>query len=319
MVEVRVLEFGDPTPTSESAVEEKPVIAEEADAEASAWYEQYDYERDEIPNKFSWKHGYKTKNEYSLKEVVSALQKEIRRGNEREAFYWAHEMVVSGFAKYFWRRLLAICCEDIGLADMEAIQAINVFYKVFDVRTSSWTKGPFTMQAVGGAILAACRAKKSRETDMFSLMLAAHKEKFGWRMAVPEYALDNHTGRGKDFQDKMTRRERFLRWWRVGSYSNNVAPGNRYLDESVDFEVSKGKISQEEADEVKREQRKMYGLPGHVEHFKFDFSEPLPMVRVDWQKVFETEVSRRRKVLSARLRKKKEDAIDCAAAEGSEG
>ncbi len=59
----------------------------------------------------------KTKGGYLLDEVVSALQKCIRRGREEEAMYWALEMAESGCGKYLWRRLMIIGAEDVGLAD----------------------------------------------------------------------------------------------------------------------------------------------------------------------------------------------------------
>ena len=58
-----------------------------------------------------------TKNGYNLDEVVSALQKSIRRGMEEESLYWANELAVSGYGQYLWRRLGVTVSEDIGLAE----------------------------------------------------------------------------------------------------------------------------------------------------------------------------------------------------------
>ena len=45
---------------------------------------------------------------YQLSEVVSAMQKAIRRGDARVAGYFAIEMFESGFDQYCWRRLLTV-------------------------------------------------------------------------------------------------------------------------------------------------------------------------------------------------------------------
>jgi len=63
----------------------------------------------------------RTKIGYVLGEVVSALQKSIRRGDEEGALYWSLELSESSFGQYLWRRLLIIASEDIGLADPLAL------------------------------------------------------------------------------------------------------------------------------------------------------------------------------------------------------
>ncbi len=55
---------------------------------------------------------YRTVRGYDLGEVVSAMQKAIRRGDARLAGYWAIELFESGYHGYAWRRLLTISAED---------------------------------------------------------------------------------------------------------------------------------------------------------------------------------------------------------------
>lgn len=74
----------------------------------------------------------KTKNGYNLDEVVSALQKSIRRGLEEDAMYWALEMVDSGYIRYMWRRLLVIASEDIGPADPQTVILISSLYVAYE-------------------------------------------------------------------------------------------------------------------------------------------------------------------------------------------
>jgi len=49
---------------------------------------------------------------YVLADVVSALQKAIRRGDARLAGYFAIEMHESNFGAYAFRRLLTVSAED---------------------------------------------------------------------------------------------------------------------------------------------------------------------------------------------------------------
>ena len=60
-----------------------------------------------------------TVNGYYFSDVASALQKAIRRGQEKEAVFWAFEMADSKAEMYLWRRLVTIASEDIGLAAPE--------------------------------------------------------------------------------------------------------------------------------------------------------------------------------------------------------
>lgn len=58
----------------------------------------------------NWK-NFRTKNDYPADEVISALQKDIRRGNVEQAAFWAHELCVSGkeFQRKFWENINNIC------------------------------------------------------------------------------------------------------------------------------------------------------------------------------------------------------------------
>jgi replication-associated recombination protein RarA len=57
-----------------------------------------------------------TQREYDFYELLSALQKDIRRGNEYLAMFWAVELE-SLNAEALWNRLIVIACEDIGPAN----------------------------------------------------------------------------------------------------------------------------------------------------------------------------------------------------------
>jgi len=53
---------------------------------------------------------------YDFYELLSALQKDIRRGNEYEAMFWAVELETFN-PRMLWNRLTVIASEDIGPAN----------------------------------------------------------------------------------------------------------------------------------------------------------------------------------------------------------
>ncbi len=138
-----------------------------------------------------------TKNSYIMFEVVSALQKDIRRGNEQGAMYWALEFLPK-FEAYLWRRLLIISQEDIGLASPATVQFVTT-------QCQAW----FTMRRLGGhgecrlvlanTILSMCRSPKSRLADHFQCVVnyEHHNARRNGKRPIPDYALDKHTLRGK--------------------------------------------------------------------------------------------------------------------------
>ena len=66
-----------------------------------------------------------TRHGYEPLEVISALQKAIRRGQVRPALYWAAEMDASGYTAWLWKRLLVIASEDVGTADPTLVSTIR--------------------------------------------------------------------------------------------------------------------------------------------------------------------------------------------------
>src|SRR5690625_643155 len=69
----------------------------------------------------------KTRNNLPGDEVISALQKSIRKGYTQEACEFAYEMYITSpqYEDKLWRRLLAISVEDIGFGNLEASIYIN--------------------------------------------------------------------------------------------------------------------------------------------------------------------------------------------------
>lgn len=137
----------------------------------------------------------KTKKGYDFFEVASAFQKSIRRGLEREAMYWAIELYESNYAKYVWKRMVIMSCEDVGLGTPHVNNLIIGLKTSFDYLVSLKDKGlpeklPFTQ-----AVLTLVHAQKSRYVDLaISVYWQENKEK---RLEMPDYVFDMHTRRGK--------------------------------------------------------------------------------------------------------------------------
>ena len=74
----------------------------------------------------------KTKNNYNADEVISALQKSIRRGNEIDASKFAYELFITSpeLEEKMWKRLLVISVEDIGLGNPNASVFVNNLYQI---------------------------------------------------------------------------------------------------------------------------------------------------------------------------------------------
>lgn len=135
-----------------------------------------------------------TQNGYDLMEVISALQKEIRRGDEERAMYWALELVPD-FEKYLWRRLMVIVNEDIGIANPALLQLLPIQRDVYmQFRESS--KDGSARLALANIILLMCRSPKTRIAD--HLQCVVNQDRLhGKRLEIPDYALDKHTARGR--------------------------------------------------------------------------------------------------------------------------
>lgn len=128
-----------------------------------------------------------TKRGYDMYEVVSALQKSIRRDMPEDAVYWGMELLNSGFVKYMWRRLLIICAEDIDDANViSAVKILNDNY--FEVDKDRPHRIFITR-----AILLLCKANKNRNADHYQNLYDYDETK----KQIPIYALDKHTKKGK--------------------------------------------------------------------------------------------------------------------------
>ena len=137
-----------------------------------------------------------TKGGYDAFEVMSALQKSIRRGQEAEALFWSLEMEDLN-PSWLWKRLMVITTEDIGPADTYMPILIKTLWDTYNsMKEMAKGKKPES-HILGHAVLSLCRAKKSHES-MYGIMTVHWWRKYlDWKIEVPDWALDMHTKRGK--------------------------------------------------------------------------------------------------------------------------
>lgn len=136
-----------------------------------------------------------TKNGYNYFEVVSTIQKAIRRGDEKNALFFSVEVIESGKDEALWRRLKVITSEDVGLATLSAPAIIESLHSAY--KEAKKTKKPSKPERlmIIHAVLFLCRSKKSRLVDWaLNAVFPQHEENL---LPIPDYAFDMHTSKGR--------------------------------------------------------------------------------------------------------------------------
>lgn len=132
-----------------------------------------------------------TKSGYDFMELLSALQKDIRRGKTYPAMFWAAEIETFN-DKALWNRLRVIASEDISMANPALPVIIDVLEKqYFEFKKKKGDKSHRLFLA--HAILALCRSSKSRISDNLVLTIYGERKFKGKKLKIPEYALDGKT------------------------------------------------------------------------------------------------------------------------------
>lgn len=154
----------------------------------------------------------KTFNGLAADQVISALQKEIRRGNTENAVLLAYEMLITSPAleDYLWQRLMVISVEDIGFGDPFAAVVLNALYQMLNnFNRSLGERKLFAVHAV--RFLCACQKDRSSD-EMINWVLMSEPGKI--IPEIPDYALDKHTAAGQSLGRGDTH------FWTVGTQLN---------------------------------------------------------------------------------------------------
>ena len=137
-----------------------------------------------------------TRNGYEADEVISALQKCIRRAKEEEACMFAYELYISSpeLEEKMWRRLLTISVEDIGMGNPMAAVIVN---NLFQMRKNfDYADGDRPMYFIH-AIRYLAQCEKDRSSDLLK-NICIKSFAMGKFPEIPDVALDKHTRRGQE-------------------------------------------------------------------------------------------------------------------------
>ncbi len=149
----------------------------------------------------------RTLHDLPADEVISALQKEIRRGNTENAALLAYEMLITSpeMEEYLWGRLQVISVEDVGYGNLNAPILVETLYQMhFRIPRPRGDRYLFAIHAV--RVL--CKSEKERGSDELLGWIVRAVEQDGRLPAIPDYAIDMHTRRGqemgRDYQHFLT-------------------------------------------------------------------------------------------------------------------
>jgi len=128
--------------------------------------------------------------------VISALQKEIRRGNPENAALLAYEMIITSAAMedYLWYRLKVISVEDIGFG---AEMAPVVIQSLFEMTSACDRAVDERKLYAVHAVRYLCGCDKDRSSDEMINWIIHATENGSVKPTIPDYALDMHTAEGQ--------------------------------------------------------------------------------------------------------------------------
>jgi replication-associated recombination protein RarA len=138
----------------------------------------------------------KTYHGHPADQVISAIQKEIRRSKKENAVLLAYEMVITSPAleDYLWQRLMVISVEDIGFGNPFAPVVINALYQMLG--TFDRSLGERKLFAVH-AVRYLCQNQKDRSSDEMINWILLASSRGQANLEIPDYALDKHTAAGQ--------------------------------------------------------------------------------------------------------------------------
>lgn len=160
-----------------------------------------------------------TEREY---EVLSAMQKSIRRGLEVDAGRYFFELAEGRWFYMAINRLKVIAHEDIGLGDTNAaafaLRSADDAKEFYKSQNGAWRL------AASNAVLALSRAKKCRQSDHYQAVVRGMN--VDSMSEIPDWALDKHTTKGRQLG------RGFQHFKSVGTLLNNEIGEDPYKEDA---------------------------------------------------------------------------------------
>ena len=162
---------------------------------------------------------------FAVDDLVSVLQKEIRRSHVDNAVLAAYEMYRTSpdVAQHLWRRLRIIAVEDVDMGLPLGPVLIETLHRSFDA-----TPGGDWMMACHAVRLLAT-APKDRTSSEHADWAATMVELGRATVEVPDYAHCVHTKAGQQ------QGRGLMQWWENGARVNDelASADHRYRDELI--------------------------------------------------------------------------------------
>lgn len=128
-----------------------------------------------------------TKHGYDHYELLSALQKSIRRGLEYEAVHFAVELEEFN-PTMLWNRLRLMACEDVGPANPMMPVFIDIMQKNYLAEKPKLGENSYKLYLVN-AVVCLCFSQKSRISDDLLNVVYTEREKKAKRCLSPSTPL----------------------------------------------------------------------------------------------------------------------------------
>ena len=148
-----------------------------------------------------------SKNGYDIFELISGMQKCIRRGQcgdsvIRDACWYAFELSMGQKSQYtiMRNRLICIANEDVGPGDFEAVHYVHSAIPIMD---AAYNKSPDHSKKgewdliLANIIIRLCRARKSHEAVHLAGLIWSQQSRDPRVPKLMDCAIDKHTARGK--------------------------------------------------------------------------------------------------------------------------
>jgi len=139
----------------------------------------------------------RTLHDFKADEVISSLQKEIRRGNTENAALLAAEMLLTSaeLEAFLWFRLQVISVEDVGYGNLNAPVLVESLYQMH--KRIPRPMGDRYLYAIH-AVRVLSQSQKERGSDDLKNWVLGAIENDNPLPTIPDYALDMHTQRGQE-------------------------------------------------------------------------------------------------------------------------